>query len=105
MQSLNNSSLSLLSPSQHVKNKRVALAYCLQLRIVKREENITEMPIKMSSEDFAYFLLNSPDGVFVRLGAGEDLPPLHNSKFLPPDEIIPAGIKYMTAVALEALKK
>lgn len=42
MQSLNNSSLSLLSPSQHVKNKRVALAYCLQLRIVKREENITE---------------------------------------------------------------
>ena len=59
----------------------------------------------MSSEDFAYFLLNSPDGAFVRLGAGEDLPPLHNSKFLPPDEIIPAGIKYMTAVALEALKK
>lgn len=43
MPSLNNSSLSLLSPSQHVKNKCVALAYCLQLRIVEREENITEM--------------------------------------------------------------
>lgn len=42
MQSLNNSSLSLLSSSQRVTNKCVALAYCLQLRIVEREENITE---------------------------------------------------------------
>ena len=58
----------------------------------------------MSSEDFSYFLLNAPDGVFVRLGAGEDQPPLHNSRFLPPPEVIPAGIAYMTAVALTALR-
>lgn len=58
----------------------------------------------MSSEDFAYFLLNAPDGVFVRLGAGEDQPPLHSSSFLPPEEIIPAGIRYLTEVALAALR-
>ena len=58
----------------------------------------------MSSEDFAYFLLNAPDGVFVRLGAGEDQPPLHSSRFLPPDEVIPAGIGYMAAAALTALR-
>lgn len=41
MRTLNNSFLSLLSSSQRDKNKRVFLAYCLELRIVKREENIT----------------------------------------------------------------
>lgn len=41
MRTLNNSFLSLLSSSQRDKNKRVFLAYCLERRIVKREENIT----------------------------------------------------------------
>lgn len=41
MRTLNNSFLSLLSSSQRDKNKRVFLAYCLELRIVKRGENIT----------------------------------------------------------------
>lgn len=41
MRTLNNSFLSLLSSSQRDENKRVFLAYCLELRIVKREENIT----------------------------------------------------------------
>ena len=57
----------------------------------------------MSSEDFSYFLLDAPDGVFVRLGAGEEQPPLHSADFLPPQEVIPAGIRYLTAVALAAL--
>lgn len=41
MRTLNNSFLSLLSSSQRDQNKRVSLAYCLELRIVEREENIT----------------------------------------------------------------
>ncbi|MBR2344679.1 MAG: amidohydrolase [Lentisphaeria bacterium] len=63
--------------------------------------NLTESA--MSSEDFSCFLLSSPDGVFVRLGAGETQPPLHNRKFLPPDEIIRNGIKYTVQLALEYL--
>ena len=57
----------------------------------------------MSSEDFSCFMLSSRDGVFIRLGAGEDQPPLHNVKFLPPPEVVDAGIRYMTSVALTAL--
>jgi amidohydrolase len=68
------------------------------LRVVELSESA------MRSEDFSYFLLNSPDGAFIRLGAGENQPPLHNCKFLPPDEIIPAGIKYMVRTALDFLK-
>ena len=59
----------------------------------------------MSSEDFSCFLLNSPDGVFVRLGAGEELPPLHNVKFLPPEEVLEPGIKFMANTALTVLAK
>lgn len=58
----------------------------------------------MSSEDFACFLMDAPDGVFVRLGAGENLPPLHNVKFLPPEEIFKPGIEYMVAAALTVLE-
>ena len=59
----------------------------------------------MSSEDFSYFLMNSPDGVFVRLGIGENLPPLHNPEFIVPEEVIPLGIDYMSKIALAALNK
>ena len=59
----------------------------------------------MSSEDFSCFLLNSPDGVFVRLGAGEEQPPLHNVKFLPPETVIRPGIEFMVNTALTALAK
>ncbi|MBE6364340.1 MAG: amidohydrolase [Lentisphaerae bacterium] len=58
----------------------------------------------MSSEDFACFLMDAPDGVFVRLGAGENLPPLHNVKFLPPEEIFKPGIEYMVSAALTVLE-
>ena len=64
-----------------------------------------EMPeSSMASEDFSYFLLKSKDGVFVKLGVGENMVPLHNNKFLPPEEAIAYGIKYMTEIALAALK-
>jgi amidohydrolase len=58
----------------------------------------------MSSEDFSCFLMDAPDGVFVRLGAGEDLPPLHNDKFLPPESIFKPGIDYLVATALTVLE-
>lgn len=41
MPTLNNSFWSLLSSSQRDQNKRVSLAYCLELRIAEREGNIT----------------------------------------------------------------
>ena len=59
----------------------------------------------MSSEDFSCFLMNSPDGVFIRLGAGEDLPSLHNVKFLPSEAVIKPGIEFMVNTALTALAK
>lgn len=59
----------------------------------------------MSSEDFSCFLMDAPDGVFVRLGAGEDLPPLHNVKFLPPVDVFKPGIDYMVSTALAVLEQ
>ena len=59
----------------------------------------------MSSEDFSCFLLDAPDGVFVRLGAGENQPPLHNDKFLPPVEILKPGIDYLVSVAFTVLSQ
>ena len=59
----------------------------------------------MSSEDFSFFLLNAEDGVFIRLGAGEDQPPLHNVKFLPPAEILMPGVEYLTTLALNMLRQ
>ena len=57
----------------------------------------------MGAEDFSYFLDRAP-GVYVRLGVG-DAPPLHNSRFLPPDEVMKSGIGYLVAFTLDALKK
>lgn len=55
----------------------------------------------MGAEDFCYFLDRAP-GVYVRLGAG-DIPPLHNSKMIPRDEIMKNGIRYLVGFALDAL--
>ena len=58
------------------------------------EENITEMPIKMSSEDFANYLLKKP-GVFIRLGTRNEekgcttLP--HNNDFMMDEDALPVG--------------
>ena len=58
----------------------------------------------MASEDFSCYLNNSPDGVYVKLGAGEDAPPLHNCRFVADEKMIPHGIELMTGIALAALK-
>ena len=59
---------------------------------------------EMSSEDFSCFLLDAPDGVFVRLGVGENMPSLHNDKFLPPESVLKPGIDYLVATALTVLE-
>ena len=58
----------------------------------------------MGGEDFCYFLDKAP-GVYIRLGAGEEVPPLHNSKMLPPEEIMKNGIRYLVDFTLDTLKK
>lgn len=58
------------------------------------EGNIAEMPIKMSSEDFANYLLKKP-GVFIRLGTRNEekgcttLP--HNNDFMLDEDALPVG--------------
>ncbi len=58
------------------------------------EENIAQMPTKMSSEDFANYLLKKP-GVFIRLGTRNEekgcttLP--HNNDFLIDEDALPSG--------------
>ena len=58
----------------------------------------------MASEDFAYFLHRAADGVYVKMGAGEELPPLHNCRFLPDGQMMGPGIAFMVEIALAALK-
>ena len=58
------------------------------------EENVAEMPIKMSSEDFANYLLKKP-GVFIRLGTKNEekgcvtLP--HNNDFMIDEDALSVG--------------
>ena len=58
----------------------------------------------MGAEDFAYYLKRYP-GVYVKIGIGEDCPALHNSKFDFPDSALGAGIEYLSAFALAALRQ
>ncbi len=54
------------------------------------------------SEDFGRFLARCR-GALVGLGAGEDQPPLHDGAYDFPDEIIPAGVRLLTAIVRQAL--
>ena len=58
------------------------------------EENIAEMPIKMSSEDFANYLLKKP-GVFIRLGTRNEEKGIttfpHNNNFMIDEDALPVG--------------
>ena len=76
-----------------------------KLVLEKCNIGIEEMPESfMASEDFSYYLNKAADGVFIMMGAGEDLPPLHNCRFLADEKVIGHGISYMTEIALAALK-
>ncbi|MBT3374506.1 MAG: amidohydrolase [Lentisphaerae bacterium] len=58
----------------------------------------------MGGEDFAYYIDDTP-GAMVWLGMGEDCAPIHNPHFNFRDEAIENGIRFMSAIAIEALQK
>lgn len=65
--------------------------------------------VPASGEDFSFFaqyvpasfawLGCRPDGV-----AAEDMPPLHNAKFLPDPRALPLGVRYLSAAAIRLLE-
>ena len=58
------------------------------------EENIAEMPIKMSSEDFSQYLTKKP-GVFIRLGTRNEAKGIttlpHNNDFMIDEDALDKG--------------
>jgi amidohydrolase len=57
----------------------------------------------MGGEDFAYYLQRVP-GAFAMLGIGDNRPyPHHNARFDIDENVLPVGVRLMTAVALEML--
>ena len=57
----------------------------------------------MGAEDFAYYLTEHPGAMFY-LGMGEDSPPLHSPQFDFNDEALRAGMIFLVAATLEALR-
>jgi len=64
---------------------------------------IDDLPRTMGAEDFSFYLQKVP-GAFLRLGLGEEHPPLHNPSFDFNDQALETGITLLTALALETLK-
>ena len=63
----------------------------------------TTAPV-MGGEDFAYYLRRVP-GAFAMLGIGDGRPyPHHNARFDIDENVLPVGVRLMTAVALEMMK-
>ncbi len=59
----------------------------------------------MGGEDFAYYLRHVP-GAFAMLGIGDNRPhPHHNARFDIDENVLPTGVRLMTAVALEMLER
>ena len=64
----------------------------------------TPMPrSSMSSEDFAFFLQNAPDGVFAHLGLGT-CPPLHSPTFEFDDTVLKTGMLYFAGLVFAFLR-
>jgi len=77
------------------------------VRRVLGNDGVAEMPIKMSSEDFANYLLEKP-GVFVRLGTRNSekgittLP--HNNDFMLDEDALPYGTDFCVQFVLDNMK-
>ena len=56
----------------------------------------------MGAEDFSFYLKKLP-GTYLRVGSGCNVP-LHNSRYLPKEETLEVGAKYLIEYTLEALK-
>jgi amidohydrolase len=61
---------------------------------------ISEHPPSMGAEDFAFYLERVP-GAYLRLGLGEEWPPLHSAGFDFNDRALEPGIIVMAGLALE----
>ena len=67
------------------------------------EENVDlDRPPTMGGEDFA-FMARAKPGSFVFIGTGEDVAPLHTTKYDFNDEISPIGVAYWTKLVETAL--
>jgi metal-dependent amidase/aminoacylase/carboxypeptidase family protein len=68
------------------------------------EENVVDMPVKLSSEDFSFYLSEKP-GVFVRLGTRNEtkgyttMP--HNNDFLIDEDALEIGSKVQVQLVLD----
>lgn len=58
------------------------------------EKVVTEMPVMMGSEDFAFMLNAQPNGCYFFLGNGTDCAMLHNPLYDFNDEILPVAAAY-----------
>ncbi len=69
---------------------------------------VTEHPIPPTGEDFAFFAKERPS-IFAHLGCrpknvkSEDMPALHNDKFLPDQDCFPIGVNYTCNLVAEIL--
>lgn len=72
------------------------------------KENVVDMPIRMTADDFAYFLQKTP-GIFYRLGTtnpetNQPSANQHTSKFDIDENALFTGMTYMSYLALTLLK-
>lgn len=71
------------------------------------EDKIAEVPKKMSSEDFSYFLTNKP-GVFFRLGTRNPekgvVGLVHNSNFMIDEDALPIGSQVFVQFVIDNMK-
>jgi amidohydrolase len=78
----------------------------LLARAAEREfgtSQVVAIPPVMGAEDFAYYLQKVP-GAFAMLGIGDAGPhPHHSPRFDIDERMLPAGVRLLTAVALDAL--
>lgn len=71
---------------------------------------VRDIPIPPIGEDFAFYAQKRPS-VFAMVGCRphgirpEDMPPLHNDRFLPDIEALSVGVKYISTAALTVAEK
>lgn len=70
---------------------------------------LPDLPVPATGEDFSFYTLKVP-AAFAWLGcrpdgvAPENMPALHNDKFLPDPKCFPYGVQYLSAMALKLLE-
>jgi amidohydrolase len=76
-------------------------------RVATRElgaDHVRTIAPVMGGEDFAYYLQHVP-GAFAMLGIGDNRPyPHHNARFDIDENVLPSGVRLMSAVAMEMLR-